>query len=183
MTRNWETSTRSRSFSFERDAYRRNSTNKHSCRPAVGLSALIEAERKSPHFMKLRKIHSHHTPNKQYGLTPGRQSGSPPPSSRRPSNNRMALSSTRWTFQRLESRCHRARYHCGTGVTCGGWSMAPGSRTLTYTPARLVWSDISTRSRNAAVSRHGDVFLSSRRQVLAMACLQSAGARPDLRAD
>jgi len=52
--------------------------------------------------------------------------------------------------------------------------MAPGSRTLTYTPARLAWSNISTRSRNAAVSQHGDVFLSSRSpKFLAVACLQS----------
>jgi hypothetical protein len=35
VTRNWETSTRSPSFSLDLDAYRRNSMSKHSCRPAV----------------------------------------------------------------------------------------------------------------------------------------------------
>jgi hypothetical protein len=50
------------SFSFELDAYRRNSTSN---RTVVGLRLALGIDRggsKSRHFMKLRKIHSHHDP-------------------------------------------------------------------------------------------------------------------------
>ena len=50
------------SFSFELDAYRRNSTSK---RTVVDLRLALGIDRggsKSRHYMKLRKIHSHHDP-------------------------------------------------------------------------------------------------------------------------
>src|SRR5229473_4894232 len=102
---------------------------------------------------------------------------------RRPGNKGVALLLTRGTLHRSARHCHRTRHHFGAGVPCCPWSMGLGSRTRAYAPTRLAWPGVSACTRNAAASKRCDLFLSPRRQIFSMACLQSAGACPDLRTD